>query len=195
MSCVLLIEMSIWFMRQGSSALEFEDTMFMEHRHTRGRSAFTLVEVLIVVVIIGILAAIVVPQFSSVSQDANRATLKATLDVISDRIAYLRHRSPTSEFPVNIDSTWFSSGVGPIHPENSFGIANVEVEITTGRMHPVNKVLKAGVGGAYWYNSIEGAIRARVADQGTSASTLTFYNEVNESNETALGNYGGGGGS
>ena len=147
------------------------------------------------VVILGILAAIVVPQFSSASQDANRATLKTTLDVIQDRIDYHRHRSPTSEYPATVDSAWFASGVGPTHPENSFGIASIQVDNTAGRVHPVNKVLKAGVGGAFWYNSTEGVVRARVADQGTSASTIKFYNEVNESSETALGNYGGGGGS
>ena len=34
------------------------------------RKAFTLVEILIVVVILGILAAIVIPQFTSASEDA-----------------------------------------------------------------------------------------------------------------------------
>lgn len=41
------------------------------------RSAFTLIEILIVVVILGILASIVVPQFASATQDASRA---ATFD-------------------------------------------------------------------------------------------------------------------
>jgi prepilin-type N-terminal cleavage/methylation domain-containing protein len=43
------------------------------HRKAR-RSAFTLVEVLIVVVILAILAAAVVPQFSSSTQDAKVST-------------------------------------------------------------------------------------------------------------------------
>ncbi len=165
----------------------------MKHRLKPIRSAFTLLEVLIVVIILGILAAVVVPQFSNASQNANRATLQSTLDVIQDRIEVLRQRSPTSEYPATIDASWFSSGVGPSHPENSDGIANVEVDTTADRLHPVNKVLKAGVAGAFWYNPTEGVIRARVADQGSSASTLIFYNEVNESSETNLGNYGSGG--
>jgi general secretion pathway protein G len=41
------------------------------------RSAFTLVEILIVVVILGILASVVVPQFASATQDAQQ---KATFD-------------------------------------------------------------------------------------------------------------------
>ncbi|NOX59614.1 MAG: type II secretion system protein [Planctomycetes bacterium] len=154
--------------------------------------AFTLVEVLIVVIILGILAAVVVPQFSNASQEATGASLKSTLDVIKDRVDYEKHQSPTSQYPTVISPTWFASQIGPLHPGNSFGVANVEVDTTAGRMHPVNKVLVAGVAGAYWYNSTEGIIRARVKDQGTSASTLTFYNDVNDSNETTLGNYTGG---
>ncbi len=37
---------------------------------TQVKRAFTLIEILIVVVILGILAAIVIPQFTSASQDA-----------------------------------------------------------------------------------------------------------------------------
>ena len=61
--------------------------------------------------------------------------------------------------------------------------------------HPLQKVLKTGVGGAFWYNSANGAIRARVTDQGSSTATIDAYNLVNDSSESNLGNYGGGGGS
>ena len=43
------------------------------------RSGFTLVEILIVVVILGILAAIVIPQFTNATQDAQGGNLKAQL--------------------------------------------------------------------------------------------------------------------
>jgi general secretion pathway protein G len=52
----------------------------LRHKH-RGR-AFTLVEVLIVVIVLGILAAIVVPQFSTASDDANLAALQTNLQTI-----------------------------------------------------------------------------------------------------------------
>ncbi len=52
----------------------------------RTKSAFTLVEVLIVVIVLGILAAIVVPQFSSASDDANLAALKTNLQTIRAQI-------------------------------------------------------------------------------------------------------------
>jgi general secretion pathway protein G len=52
----------------------------------RKRRGFTLVEVLIVVIILGILAAIVVPQFSSASTDAKLSALKTNLQTIRSQI-------------------------------------------------------------------------------------------------------------
>lgn len=158
------------------------------------RKAFTLIEVLIVVIILGILAAIVVPQFSNASQQSVRSTLQSTLDVLDNRVELARQKSTTGEYPATIDSAWFASGIGPRHPENVFGVAGIEIESAVGKSHPANKVLKAGIGGAFWYNPAEGIVRARVADQGSSAATQSFYNEVNDSNEASLGNYSGGGG-
>ena len=53
---------------------------------SRVRRAFTLVEVLMVVIVLGILAAIVVPQFSSASDDANLASLTTNLQTIRGQL-------------------------------------------------------------------------------------------------------------
>jgi general secretion pathway protein G len=50
------------------------------------RKGFTLVEILIVVVILGILAAIVIPQFSNASTDAKENSLKSNLQTIRSQI-------------------------------------------------------------------------------------------------------------
>jgi len=49
----------------------------------RSRSAFTLIELLIVVVIIGILAAIAIPKFQNTKGKANAASLKTDLRNLS----------------------------------------------------------------------------------------------------------------
>lgn len=50
----------------------------MAKRH----SAFTLIEILIVVIILGILAAIVIPQFTNASDDAKLSSLQSTVQSV-----------------------------------------------------------------------------------------------------------------
>lgn len=50
------------------------------------KKAFTLIEILIVVVILGILAAIVVPQFTSATQDSQAGNIKAQLGTLQRQI-------------------------------------------------------------------------------------------------------------
>ncbi len=52
------------------------------HRTPRRRTGFTLVEMLIVVVIIGILAAVVIPKFSNTTAKADLANVKSDLHSI-----------------------------------------------------------------------------------------------------------------
>ena len=57
--------------------------MIVQHRTVR---AFTLIEVLIVVIIPGILAAIEIPQFSDASSDAKLSALKTNLHTIRSQL-------------------------------------------------------------------------------------------------------------
>ena len=52
----------------------------------KATQGFTLVEILIVVVILGILAAIVIPQFTSASEDAKASSLQSQLQTIRSQL-------------------------------------------------------------------------------------------------------------
>jgi general secretion pathway protein G len=55
------------------------------HRNTN-RKGFTLVEILIVVIILGILAAIVIPQFTNASTDARKNSLTSQLQTVRSQL-------------------------------------------------------------------------------------------------------------
>lgn len=63
-------------------------------------AGFTLVEILIVVVILGILAAIVIPQFTQASTEAREASLRSNLQSIRSQIELFKiqhnDNAPTS---------------------------------------------------------------------------------------------------
>ncbi len=54
------------------------------------KRGFTLIEILIVVVILGILAAIVVPQFTNAADDANDAAIRSQLQTLRGQIELYR---------------------------------------------------------------------------------------------------------
>jgi type II secretion system protein G len=65
----------------------------MRTRTNRKPNAFTLIEILIVVVILGILAAIVIPQFSDASEDAATSGAQSQLQTIRSQIELFRLHS------------------------------------------------------------------------------------------------------
>ena len=76
----------------------------------RGHRAFTLIEILIVVVILGILASILIPQFTNVSQDSRRTAELTTVQTLRNQITLYRvqHRDTnpsTTQFWTNLMAT------------------------------------------------------------------------------------------
>ena len=63
------------------------------NRIRKNRRGFTLIEILIVVVILGILAAIVVPQFSNASQEATASSIRSQLQTIRGQVELFRVRN------------------------------------------------------------------------------------------------------
>ena len=142
------------------------------------RAGFTLIDLMIVVVILGILAALVMARYGEFREPAVLASLQTNLRTMRDLVRYHREISG-GEWPERIEADWFPAGRLPDHPENTFDVPVLQVVERPPVLHPSDKTLDAGVLGAYWYNSGNGRVLARVAARETNADTLAFYHEVN----------------
>lgn len=76
----------------------------------KSRSGFTLVEILIVVVILGILAAIVVPQFTEASEEAKESRLLQDLQSVRSQIELYKIQH-TGAFPGTVAGVSFAAAM------------------------------------------------------------------------------------
>ncbi len=74
-------------------------------RNGRRNQAFTLVEILIVVVILGILAAIVVPQFTSAADEAREGNVQSQIRTLENQLELYRARNNGS-YPDDFGTFW-----------------------------------------------------------------------------------------
>ena len=69
----------------------------------RNESGFTLIELLIVIVIIGILAAVAIPRFQGVSDKAKIGAAKAELATVKQGLGMYQAENDTSAYPASGD--------------------------------------------------------------------------------------------
>ena len=138
------------------------------------RKAFTLIEILIVVVIMAVLAAVIIPQFSASTRDASESTLRFNMNTLRSQIELYRahHMGQFPEIRNNdLPQLYLSTnragetGTGPDFPlgpymeqipENPFDGSNQVVEASI----PFGERPTAVVGddGGWQYDPTTGAI-------------------------------------
>ena len=144
---------------------------------SRKRSGFTLVEILIVVIILGILAAIIIPQFTDASSEARESTLTSNLQILRSQIGLykIQHRDT---YPDSTSTATFETALTTRTDE--FGAASVAADALGPYMQkiPANPFSDTAdplfgfdgavaAGGSHWdFDTTTGAITAN--DGGTS---------------------------
>lgn len=95
------------------------------------RRAFTFVEIAVVIIIIGILVAMVVPQFGNVSDDARTAATQGTLASVRASIAAFRTArllAGGDPFPTHAELTTLGTVTEQAIPPNPFtGVSGVQL--------------------------------------------------------------------
>ena len=147
--------------------------------------AFTLIELLIVIVILSTLAAIVLPPVLSSSKEAEVATGQQIVRIVRQQLDISYEQN--GEWPANIQREWFVSRVlpkNPFDPEHAQTIqSDVDGKGDPNKWHPKGKTTESH---PFWYNRHNGAFAIRVPEQRSIDETLELYNRANRSNVKSL---------
>jgi general secretion pathway protein G len=152
------------------------------------KRAFTLVEILIVVIILGILAAIVIPQFTQASTEARVSNLRTNLQTIRGQLQLYKTQHndivPTTLSTQLVQFSDISGGVSatsdsthtfgpylqsiPVNPLSNSNAIRVVTGASTAFAAPT-----ADAG--WWFNSTTGEFRADLKDSWVTTDA-TKYN-------------------
>ena len=86
--------------------------------------AFTLVELLVVIIIIGILAAVAIPQFGDSSSDAKKSSLKENLRMLRSAIEKYKHEHNSTYPGVTQTHKATAAGAAAAHGSDAIAFLN-----------------------------------------------------------------------
>ena len=148
-------------------------------------AGFTLVEILIVVVILGILASIVIPQFSSATEQSKAVATASIVRTVQSKV--FENYAMDGNYATTLEDSWFVEGSlphNPLAPEQQSPIVLYDNSAADNATHPADKLVTTS--GAFWYNPNNGTFRALVPAQDTEALTLELYNQANSAQVSSL---------
>lgn len=154
---------------------------------TRKSQGFTLVEILIVVVILGILAAIVIPQFTNASETAKASSLQSQLQTIRSQLELAQIQHQGTYPPLIADArvwgllTTETEQVSGYTAGDSSGneVGPYLQQAPTNPFTNSSTVAAAAAAGVGWvYNATTGQLRANLAAAKATELNLTNTNDV-----------------
>jgi general secretion pathway protein G len=163
------------------------------------RKAFTLVEILIVVIILGILAAIVIPQFTEASAEARVSNLMTNLQTIRSQLLLYKTQHLES-YPAAGDGedgddfanqmTQYTDVDGAVSatPDTDYPYGPYLQSVPVNPVSGDNTVTVVQDGSTtfsapdadagWWFNAVTGEFRANITDARTTADGETKLNEL-----------------
>lgn len=122
------------------------------------RSAFTLIELVVVIIIVAILTAVAVPKFYDRADDAREAATLQSLSTL--RSAVELHRADLSSYPATLETDILSYLKGPFPMARVGGVESAAVKTSTS--DPIASS-EADDAGGWIYNSSTGELKINMA--------------------------------
>jgi prepilin-type N-terminal cleavage/methylation domain-containing protein len=147
------------------------------------RHAFTLIEILIVVVILGILSSVVIPQFASATKDSHAGNLRAQLTTLNRQIELYRVKQ--NGFP-DFSGTGTTTIAGNVQANDWAAMINAGMifhsprnpaypNVTLDAAMEVGVVTTAGVrgvaGNGFCWNTVDGTLYASYFNEASGTPT------------------------
>lgn len=154
---------------------------------TRKSQGFTLVEILIVVVILGILAAIVIPQFTNASETAKASSLQSQLQTIRSQLELAQIQHQGTYPPLIADARVWGLLTTKTEQDSAYTAGNdsgneVGPYLQQAPVNPFTNsstVAAAAAAGVGWvYSPTTGQMRPAIAAAKATELNLTNTNDV-----------------
>jgi prepilin-type N-terminal cleavage/methylation domain-containing protein len=137
----------------------------------RSKKGFTLVELLIVIVILGILAAIVIARFAGATKESKESNLKGNLRTIRASLETYKANSKSNSYPPTLNDLWNGTNsdvdsktfleripIDPFYRSKSVFLATTDFSPIDTALQRDAKI--SGTGGGWAYDSITGRVCA-----------------------------------
>ena len=143
----------------------------------RKNAGFTLVEILIVVIILGILAAIVIPQFTNASNDARNNSVASTLQTMRSQIELykIQHNDvpPAATNLVTLLTT--KTDVMGVATTASTGFGPYVQTFPTNPLNGFSTVANAAATASGWFYTVDANNNYTVQAKDTTGTAVLTY--------------------
>jgi prepilin-type N-terminal cleavage/methylation domain-containing protein len=127
--------------------------IFQRPVHTVSARGFTIVELLIVIVVIAILAAISIVAYNGIQNRANDSTVQSDLANIAKKLGIYKIDSTIEGYPLNTTQLGTIEGLTPSRSAYELGYTNFAYCVTTTTGTAYALVAKSKSGTAYYVSS------------------------------------------
>lgn len=125
------------------------------------RKGFTIVELLIVIVIIGILAALVIVAYNGIQNRANETVVKSDIVQFRKRLEIIKNESLDGLYPLDLSSTYFNTAMGIKFTKGAYNLGrnNIYYAVSSDRTrYALGFVPKQEANAGFIFSSTTGVI-------------------------------------